>query len=464
MKRIVYLVLFFGSLLISSNFKVDSLAFGNQIKFLNGDYAYEGLNEAEKVLNFDNHFVGTIKNIHSVSQFNGKGTPVPYTYFNVTVNKVIKGNVDDEVVIKFYGGINEENDLILLDDLSYPIIGEKYSFYSNKSNILFSEDQRTITNSFVVSNKTNMVLEKKQLPKKLSIIKNDLINNYIDILRISDPGGDLPEPSNEGTSFGNAIPKGINTVSNPYFMGYSEIYYVIRRSYIDYVSVFSLGNLDLKIELYDANRNIIASNDNVAQFTRGYALTQNPNFFLSFYMDKDTTYYLKISETKGLNGSSTIKLMVDNYCFDINDLIFDDERHDVDSGMKVHYTDKTNYGSSIVEAINYWNKLGVVTFEKDGLFTTNDVTLKEINDKDSNYFALHSYKKGGSTINFNNYYMNVFNYKEKLKTIVHEFGHCLGLDDFSQIEGSENVMLQGRREFEKFGSSDLAAYRKKWGY
>lgn len=59
-----------------------------------------------------------------------------------------------------------------------------------------------------------------------------------------------------------------------------------------------------------------------------------------------------------------------------------------------------------------------------------------------------------------------FNYStipvERIKTCLYEFGHVLGLDEFTNIETTSNVMHQGIRGVTTLGSADIAVYRAKW--
>lgn len=50
---------------------------------------------------------------------------------------------------------------------------------------------------------------------------------------------------------------------------------------------------------------------------------------------------------------------------------------------------------------------------------------------------------------------------ERIKTILHELGHVLGLDEFTGKEESNNVMCQGLMQLTKLGPADIGAYREK---
>lgn len=126
-----------------------------QTQYLHADYLkdYDELNLLEE---FQYSFVGKIDSYISTSQYNGYGTDIPYSYFYVNILEEVKGDVEDRIVIKFYGGYNEENKLILLDGMSYPQVNETYRFYCNKTNCSYDLDGRTIDNSYVITMNQNL--------------------------------------------------------------------------------------------------------------------------------------------------------------------------------------------------------------------------------------------------------------------------------------------------------------------
>lgn len=65
-------------------------------------------------------------------------------------------------------------------------------------------------------------------------------------------------------------------------------------------------------------------------------------------------------------------------------------------------------------------------------------------------------------IKFNDYYYESMTEAQRTKTSLHEIGHALGLDEFTDLESTRNVMHQGIRSTTKLGPADIGVYRKKW--
>ena len=64
-------------------------------------------------------FVCKITDIIETKQFKGEGTNIPYTYYSARIIDKIKGELETNIVIKFYGGYDESNNLILMENMNY---------------------------------------------------------------------------------------------------------------------------------------------------------------------------------------------------------------------------------------------------------------------------------------------------------------------------------------------------------
>ena len=62
----------------------------------------------------------------------------------------------------------------------------------------------------------------------------------------------------------------------------------------------------------------------------------------------------------------------------------------------------------------------------------------------------------------NDYYYSNMNKLERIKTTIHEIEHILGLNEFTNKESNQNVMVQGKKEYKSFGPADIAVYRFLW--
>ena len=99
----------------------------------------------------------------------------------------------------------------------------------------------------------------------------------------------------------------------------------------------------------------------------------------------------------------------------------------VDSGKHLDWSGKTKYSSYVTTATKKWNvyKKGII--RKDTVSTINDVTLSDYYNDDSDIWGVASNRE---TIRFNTYNMdkNEDDDAGRLNTVMHEFGHVLGLD------------------------------------
>ena len=71
---------------------------------------------ADLLETFDYAFIGKVTSLVGSSQYNGNGMEIPYTFFNVKITNVKKGELASNIVIKFYGGYDEENKMARLVD------------------------------------------------------------------------------------------------------------------------------------------------------------------------------------------------------------------------------------------------------------------------------------------------------------------------------------------------------------
>lgn len=129
------------------------------------EYAH-GLDE-DPFERYDYCFEGIVLKVEQVSQYNGFGTDMPYTYFRVRILRDIKGQTDNEVIIKYYGGYDENGELVLLENAELPEIGEIYTFYCNRTNLRYQDDGRTLDGCYVVlvikTSIGNVIFQRKHL-------------------------------------------------------------------------------------------------------------------------------------------------------------------------------------------------------------------------------------------------------------------------------------------------------------
>lgn len=100
--------------------------------------------------------------------------------------------------------------------------------------------------------------------------------------------------------------------------------------------------------------------------------------------------------------------------------------------------------------------MGKVSVLKSYISTNKDVTVSDYTQEDT-VLGVTNYKD--KTVKFNKYNFKNMSSSEKSKTVLHEFGHALGLD---HIPTSKNVMKQGQFGQTTLGSVDKSTYNCYW--
>ena len=436
---------------ISNSNNIESVK--NNIMYLHADYNkdYSQINLLDE---YDYSFVGIIDKYITTKEYDGTGTNIPYTYYRVIVLDVIKGQLDNDVIIKFYGGKASNGETILLNNTKIPEKGKIYKFYCNKTKYSPIQDTRTIENSYVINSEYNMTLLEDYVCNSVSKLS---ISPDFSFDHIGGGGG------YSNTSFDTAYDINYGETSVYLSQGVSR-YYKLNFDTLNYISLYSTGSLDTKVEIYDSNYCLYKANDDVTPNSRGTTFTSNTNFFTNFYSDKDETYYIKVSlYDSSKYGSFNMHLVIDNWTqtLDLSDLFW--EYDGVDGNNKVDYTIKSKYVTEIGLAMEEWNKLGTIRFSPDSGSTINDITVSYYIDVDSNTVAVTTYRwLLEMTVEYNDAYFSTMSRDERIKTCLHEFGHVLGLDEFTNVETTSNVMYQGIRGVTTLGPADIAVYRAKW--
>ena len=402
-------------------------------------------------------FRGKVVSYISTSLYNGNGTDIPYSYFEVEPYEVIKGDISDNVIIKFYGGYDGNGDLVLLEGMEYPEIDKNYKFYCDMTSLDYEDDGRTIDHSLVIFNPHNMV-------------EYDHLDNFINRISSRASGPIISDPIDKGEgnitniSFETAYEISLNTQRSVYMPVNTARYYKYTTNSLDYLSIYSIGSLDCIVSVYDSNYNLITSNDDVNN--RGLSYTSNTNFFANFYGDIYTTYYIKVELFSQNNfGTFYMYLIKDNWTSSsINNLVSGYDS--VNFNNEINYLSTSQFTSEINYGVSEWNKLESVIIQPITSAPTDNsyVYVSDCHDIDAEYSAMYSYYfTSYSQIKFNTYYLLYYTESEVIKTVIHEFGHALGLNEFTNLEGTNNAMHQGRISYTHLGNADIAVYRYLWG-
>ncbi|MCK9536365.1 MAG: hypothetical protein M0R05_02055 [Bacilli bacterium] len=444
--------------------KSNDLVLKDTVQTVHADFGKD-YSQSNLLEEFDYSFLGKIDSYICTSQFNGYGTEIPYSFFKVNVLHTYKGELEKTIIIKFYGGYDENNNLILLENMTYPQKNEAYIFYCNKTTLNYDADERTLDNSYVITMPYNLIKQGSQSNQRaesiVNKIKNDSLVTAITPLWDFDDGGEEPEYIN--TSFATAATIVLNVSTYVFLYPNHERYYKITNNKLRYLSFYSLGSLDTWVFVYDSSYNFLGGNDNVTG--RGSDFTTELNFFYNFYADINQTYYIKVKfSSSSQSGSFHIKGIEDNWysSSNINDLFWN--HHGV-NGNKVHFTNSSRYTTEINNGIAEWNKLTTIQIVPGGGCVGKSVSISDYTDTEPNAaVAMTSYNWiFPMTVKYNTYFFNNMTQAQRIKTVLHEFGHVLGLDEFTGKESIINVMHQGIRELTILGPADIAAYRAKWG-
>ena len=124
----------------------------------------------------------------------------------------------------------------------------------------------------------------------------------------------------------------------------------------------------------------------------------------------------------------------------------------------------TIYANEFLYAVNEWNKLNAVTILPSNSIYY-DVRVTDYYDNDHSAPLAHTIINSNplpAIIEFNTFYFSSMTYYERVKTAMHELGHTLGLEEFTDIDTPNNVMVQGLRSMIKLGPADIGAYRIRW--
>lgn len=116
----------------------------------------------------------------------------------------------------------------------------------------------------------------------------------------------------------------------------------------------------------------------------------------------------------------------------------------VDSG-EIRYGGSTKYTTELNNAISQWNSLDTVYIAPDNASTIEDVTISDTYKESETWSGLYTwYPILTDTIKYNTYIMDNRDSSVKSaqnkKTVMHEFGHALGIDDHDDSTYSAIVM------------------------
>ena len=130
---------------------------------------------------------------------------------------------------------------------------------------------------------------------------------------------------------------------------------------------------------------------------------------------------------------------------------------------EAQFNNHSKYVEEIEFSVNEWNSLGLIKIYEDNKSTLPNFAIYDNYDSDSTSLAETWPLVLYNGVYLNDYYFTNMTKFERIKTIIHELGHILGLNEFTGLEEDINVMVQGKREFKQFGPADILVYNYLWG-
>ncbi|MDR2945080.1 MAG: hypothetical protein LBU81_08420 [Methanosarcinales archaeon] len=142
----------------------------------------------------------------------------------------------------------------------------------------------------------------------------------------------------------------------------------------------------------------------------------------------------------------------------------------VDWGKGIQWDGSTAYSNEWNASIATWNAMKKINISKDTLFTIEDLYIVDVYTPTFPAFAGYANKTvSGNNPNTNNNtpYIQIntgtmysLTSAEKQKTLTHELGHALGINE---ITISGNIMKQGKSSQTYLGMKDKEVYNCLWG-
>lgn len=130
----------------------------------------------------------------------------------------------------------------------------------------------------------------------------------------------------------------------------------------------------------------------------------------------------------------------------------------VDSGKHLDWDGSTAYSTEWNKSIKVWENYKPGVIRQDSVSVIEDVKISDYYEE-SNTMAVTS---SAGTMKFNKYHFASMSAGERQKTMMHELGHALGLDENNSV--AESIMCQGKRSQTYIIQDDKngydAAYKK----
>ena len=429
----------------------------------------------------------------------------------------LKGEINKKIIdLTYYGGYNIDGILEIIegDYSSKAYLPEKddvFIFTANKT-VITKNTSRNITDSFIVYNPhqadlLNEYIINEDASGQNSITQSIISNYYNELYPIQplsldncllvpcdDPGGGNPGGGSPGESFNTAIFLSLGQTYSTSISGNQSIYFKSSQSTIkDLILISSTtANIDLEVRVYHSENNLMYSSSidmgfqDVDRFDnfKAYALvspaTYGTAYFEIYLKDTSKSGSFSVSLTNRSNPDTCrndeAKLTSAYYNSPYVPAVFQDTSGD----NIIVYQDITDmdYGNIFSDAADAWNlssgDVHIYNLEQKPTIP-HSLEIREYYDPNTTDKANYDYdvaNPDSKFISYNEFYFGGFTSDEKLRTIIHEFGHALGLFEFNKFnsdgttipESKLTVMRQGVRSFPLSPSTcDIDVLTYIWG-
>ena len=423
---------------------------------------FDSFTDIELTEYFDYSFEGKILDrFYSLPETAKDGyVSLPMTYYHVLVTRGIKGETPTFVTVGHYGGYRNNGKLTFFVGMGFFNVGSYYRFH------VYQDNEKTRLEGAFIAPHPKSAIELLEDPN--TSIDTDLSSSSAyqksDFSLVNDSRLPLSrvDVSGQNTSFETAMEVTSSTLYNFYLPSGGALYFKFYPEAYNYYSIYSLGQTDVKLYVYNINKRVITLNDNSNVVPRISEFTGTPNFFVNTLLEEANTYYLKVVGSNSTSsGSSQMKIVKDNWYNSSSIDALKRGKNLVRNGYVKYKDSTTHFYSYLAQAAFVWNKCNRIGITSSSSNYSVEVVEVGIDNVVLGYSGYTDYDAGEIGLNY--YLLSEYSEGEILKTVLHEFGHALGLSDFPTTESTSNVMVQGRRGASYVGPADLATYRDLWG-
>ena len=460
------------------------------------EFGFDYSNIYQKISDVDSVFVGKVIKLEETIKVNKHGFDEVFSLFTIEVINVLKGDILDSVInLVFFGGIVDET--LYVSDYNQrnleeiiPLFGEYYLISCNYYPY-FNTGNLNLKDIYYVINPYSMLYlydfsSNSKVSEKIISDHIDAINNLGSIqddtfvsfaANYIEPPGDDGGTIIPGSSFETAIPiiEGLN-LSGYIFDSSNPVYFEFQVTSSELVTIessYNYYNTDVKGTLYTSGGGMILSYDEDSGYADNFLIEKIlvPGYYIIAVESESTwlpsgDFYIEYNYDSDCHCDNYVFDLLNEFNYDavsfINTLILD----------SLLFEPATTYSSELEDAIDQWNSLGYVDISYEPNLTIAGDGFVNVYDIDNEYGSVAMFIPVLNRIYFNSFFFDTWTYSERLKTVMHEIGHALGINEFNTSdyivlplpEDLINVMRQGRRELTELGPCDRLVYLYKWGH